>query len=466
MRAIALAALASLTIALAACGSGDVGAGAPPSSAALLKPGAVAYAQVVTDSDFGQWQQAQDLISRFPSGDALFARLEAELAKEGVSWEDDVKPALGSVLDVVVYPDGGGGPSIVGLTNQPDKAAFDALDAKVKGPNSEHEYASRDLGDWIAISNSQAAIDNALKNGGESLADAQSFKDAMADLPADALARVYVDPGRAVALAGDSSQKNAFELLGFDKLDFAGAWAKARDEGAELGFSVRGDGAEALFGAEPYTSKLLDRIPADAFAVATFRADGLKRSLDRYRQNPMFEKAVSEFEQEYGVTLDELAGLLDGEAVLAVGKGAPIPEITLLLETDDPAAARATVDRLLRKAGPELGNVQLTTGTLDGALIVSTGRNAVAELQERGDKLVDSDRYKDALDHAGAPDEYTGLLYVDLREATDLILGFAGVSGAKIPPKVAANLEPLKSLVVYGTLDGSLATSQAFVEID
>ncbi len=249
-------------------------------------------------------------------------------------------------------------------------------------------------------------------------------------------------------------------MLGLDKLDFAGAWATAKDDGAELGLALRGDGAEGMFGAgEPYTSKLLKRVPDDALAVATFRADGVRRQLDQFRRNPMFAAALKEFEEEYGVGVDELTSLLNGEVLLYVRKGLPIPELTLVIETNDEARAKATIDRLFRSAGKELGSLQLTTGTLDGALVVSTGRNAVAELDEDGDKLVDSDRYQDALDTAGAPDEYTGLLYVDLADATDLILGYLGVSGQKVPEKVSVtNLEPLKSLVAYGRLDGTLAT--------
>ena len=191
--------------------------------------------------------------------------------------------------------------------------------------------------------------------------------------------------------------------------------------------------------------------------------DGVKRQLDQFRRNPMLAAALKEFEEEYGVGVDELTSLLNGEVLLYVRKGLPIPELTIVIDTNDEARAKATIDRLFRSAGKELGSLQLTTGTLDGALVVSTGRNAVAELEDGGDKLVDSDRFKDALDTAGAPDEYTGLLYVDLADATDLIVAYLGLSGQKVPEKVSENLAPLKSLVAFGQLDGTLATSRVFV---
>jgi hypothetical protein len=44
-------------------------------------------------------------------------------------------------------------------------------------------------------------------------------------------------------------------------------------------------------------------------------------------------------------------------------------------------------------------------------------------------------------------------------------MNFAGES-EQLPPEVARNLEPLKSLVAWGTLDGEVASALAFVEID
>ena len=76
------------------------------------------------------------------------------------------------------------------------------------------------------------------------------------------------------------------------------------------------------------------------------------------------------------------------------------------------------------------------------------------------------DRYKDALETAGAPDEYTGLAWIDLKETIDLIMGFASISGETVPPEVSRNLEPLRSLVAYGEKDGNLVKSLAFVGIE
>ena len=76
------------------------------------------------------------------------------------------------------------------------------------------------------------------------------------------------------------------------------------------------------------------------------------------------------------------------------------------------------------------------------------------------------ERFTSALEDAGVPDEYTTLSWVDLEQAVELALGFAGSSGETIPPEVSRNLEPLRSLVSYGDRDGNVASSFVFVGIE
>jgi hypothetical protein len=218
MRAFALAAIASFTIALTGCGSsGSVGASSHPSSASLLKPGAVVYAQVVTDPGSDEWKQLESLVKKFPDGEQWFDEAKADL--DGLSWENDVQPALGEVADVAVYGQRGQAAQVVALTKPEDRQKLDALVRKHNTQDQDDRIVTRDVGDWVAISDSEAAIDAALNQSGESLADDQGFQDAMGDLPDDALAKVYDDPARAAVLAGTTEQTQAFAKLGLDKID-------------------------------------------------------------------------------------------------------------------------------------------------------------------------------------------------------------------------------------------------------
>ena len=455
MRTAGVAGLASLTVVLAGCGGDDVGAG-PATSAGLLKPGALVYWQTVSDPEAPQWRQVEDLLKRFPDGDRWIAQLQKELEDEGVSWNADVKPALGSVVDLAVYlRSGTDSPAVVGLTNPEDKEKLLAVIRKLNEKSGDEPAVSRVVGDWVAISDSVEAIDAALKaEGGQALADDDSFKSALEELPDDALSRIYVDPARAIEFAGKEEQTNAFGMLGLDELDFAGAWTKARDDGAELSFVVGGAGAEKLLGTgEPYASKLLEHVPGDAFAFVSFRGEGLKGQLDEFRSNPLFSMGLRELEREAGVNVSELTTLLDGEVAFFARPGVPTAEFTLLLESDDPSRAKSSIESLLRLV-PD--SFRLTVETADDVVVVSTARSP---LQASGDKLGDSDRYTNALDAANTPDEYMGLAYVDLTLAGGLIGRYAGA-------EVNRNLEPLQTLVAYGTKEGDRASALAFLGID
>jgi len=454
MRA-AVALLAAFTL-VTACGGSNVGAG-PASSAGLLKPGALVYSQTVSDPDSAQWEQAEDLLARFPDGDRWLAQLKRDLQDEGMTWEEHVKPALGPVVDVAVY--GGGGsksPAVVGLTNPEDKDKLLALVRKLN-EGSDEPAVTRVVGDWVAISDREESIDAALKEqGGQTLADDATFEAALEELPSDALSRVYVDPARAIEL-GAGKEREALSLLGLDALDFAGAWVKAKEDAAELTVTARGEGADRLFGTgDPYSSELLDKVPADAFAFLSLQGEGLRRQLEAIRGNPLFANGLRELEREYGIELDEVLSLLDGEVAFYARPGLPMPEFTLLLATTNEAGTKAAVERVLRRAPDQ---PSLSVSTLDGIVVVSTAPDPLDNLRGSGAKLPDADTFEDALDAADVPERYTGLAYVDVKVA-GLIAAFAGSA------EVRRNLEPLRSLVAFGTKEGDEISARAVLEID
>jgi hypothetical protein len=271
-------------------------------------------------------------------------------------------------------------------------------------------------------------------------------------------------------------------MFGLDKLDFAGGWTKTKEDGAELASVLRGEGVDRLLGTgDPYTSQLLDRVPGDAFAFFSFRGDATKEQFEQFRSNPLYAMGINEFERELGVKIDEIVGLFEGEVAFYAAPGVPIPELTLLLDAENPDQARQSAGRLLRtiaaRAGGEVtedGEVTtavfpdftINLGPVDGGVALSTSKDAFGDQAADGERLADSDRFKDALGAAGAPDEYTGLAWVDLGEAVELALGYASSSGERVPPEVSRNLEPLRSLVAFGEENGNVASSLVFVEIE
>jgi hypothetical protein len=482
MRVAWAALVSTLVLVAAGCGSENVGAG-ESAGAELLKPGALVYADLDSDPESDQWKQVEELVLRFPDGEKWLAELKKEIETgSDITWEE-VHEKLGGDTAVAVYASSMADVKVVALLRPDDVDEALKLIERLNKEEPDDPLITRRVGDWIAASDKEASIDAALKaEGGQALADDETFQEGMADLPDDALGRVYVDVAAAFKSFGQGQEAQALRMFGLNELDFAGAWAKARDDGAELAGVLRGEGADKLLGAsEEYSSDLLELVPADAFAFATFMGTGIREQVGALRDNPLYGSAFKEFEQETGVTLAEVLRLIDGEVAFYAAPGAPIPELTLLVRPDEPAQARESAERLLRAlAAMAVGEVtedgDVTTavfdgftvnlGTVDGTLVLTTTKDAIADLGSSGEKLADTDRYKDALETAGAPDQYTSLAWIDLKETIDLIMGFASLSGESVPPEVSRNLEPLRSLVAYGEKDGNMAKSFAFVGIE
>jgi hypothetical protein len=488
MRAVALVALLS-TLVLVAAGCGGSKAGAADESAAtLLKPGALVYWETVSDPDSDQWSQVEELLKRFPDGDKWIAQLRKEFEQEvKVTWPE-VREALGSRTVVAVYTASAKTePAVVALTNPADTdKTIDVIRKLNEASDPDDKVVSRVVDDWVVISDKETSIDAALVAEGErALAKEEQFASGLNGLPEDSLSRVYVDVPKVVesfAPQLGEEEREAFGMLGLDEIDFAGAWASAEDKGAKAAAVVKGSSLERLFGSnEPLSSKLLDRVPEDAFAFLSFRGEAVTKQFEQLKDNPLYQMGSRQLEQELGLTIDELLRLFEGEVAFYARPAAPIPELTLLLDAADPAQARQSADRVLRAVARRSGGEvteegAVTTARFDGftvslgeakgLVVLSTSRRAIADLEASGGKLPDSERFKDATGAAGLPDSYTGLVYVDLREAVKVITGFVDTSGTALPPEVSRNLEPLRSFVGYGTGETDSASFRAFLEID
>jgi hypothetical protein len=349
----------------------------------------------------------------------------------------------------------------------------------------EDPVVTRVVEDWVVLSDKEASIDAALAgDGARSLGDDESFTAGLEELPEDALSRVYVDVATAVERFAPQlglDDREALETFGLDKIDFAGAWARAEDDGAQLAAIAEGSQLDTLAGAKPFTSKLLERVPQDAFAFVAFRGEAATDQLNELKDNPLYQMGAPEIERFLGVTVDELVRIFEGEIAFYVRRGAPLPEFTLLLDAANPETARASVDRVLRSVAQRLGGEVneeggVTTGRFggltvyvadaEGLIVLTTSRGGVSDVRDTGEKLPDNQTFKDALEAADAPDTYTGLAWIDLAEAMELILGLADTAEEDIPPEIRRNLDPLRSFLAYGTADADSAEVRAFLGID
>lgn len=478
--------LASLALVLAACGSGSSssssGGGSVPAGASLMRSDLLGFAAVDSDLGSDQWQQLDKLWQKFPAHDSWLQQLKQSLAKDGLDYERDVKPALGPELDIGIAPNGSSSPVVVGITKPDDPAKLKELATKTD--NGSTPSVTKDLGDgWWAVANKESDFDKVLKGSGEPLSASDSLKTAMAKLPGDTLVRAYLDGPQLNALmkrqaSSDPSGLDA-SALGLDGLKYLAVSLSAEDEGLRL----RGASSGGNLGGGEFASKLLESIPSDAFAAFDFLGSGTTVQLQKLEGTPQFAQVAKQLEREYGVTADELFGLLDGEVAFYARSGALIPELTLALQPGNPAEALVTVDKLMTHLAAEAGTrVQTGTqdghlvrtvtfgqfaihyGLVDGKVILTTGLNGISDFGSAG-SLTDSADFKDAKSAAGMPDSTGGVFYVDLKNALPLLEGFAGLAGHNLPPSVTDNLRPLRSLLAWSEGQSDERTFDAFLEI-
>jgi hypothetical protein len=489
-RSLTLVLLALLALCAAACGGGggaETGGGSTPAGASVVRAGAVAF--VALDSDLGsdQWQQVDELSHKFPGRDKALAQIKQALAKEGVDYERDIKPALGPELDLVVVSKGTASTTkVVGLTKPDDAEKFKALIAKLNASDDSGDKAVyREVGGWYFVSDSQEAIDQVVKGDAPALAADDTFGAALDKLPADRLATAYVDGQRlnelirgAVAQGGGGFDPSAF---GLDTLKYIAAAASAESDGLR----VRGSSSGGNLGGADFSQKLVDGVPGDAFALLDLNGQGSTDQLDKLKSNPQFGAALEQIQSMLGVPFDDILALLRGEIAFYVRPAAAIPEFTLVLEEKDESAALATLDKLAARLAAftggrvepgtqgghdvktvTLGNFAIHYGGLgDGKVAITSGLNGIADYGGSGERLPDNANFKEAKDAAGMPDTNGGFLYVDLKDAIPLIEGFAGLAGQSPPPEVTENLRPLRSFLAWAEGSGDSRTFDAFLEI-
>lgn len=461
-----LVAAALLALGAACGGSGGGAATGGQGAAGTVPASAVAYVSVNADLESAQWNQLKELVKRFPDSGKLVDRLLAELADEGVNWDEDVAPALGPEVAVVaVEIDGDAEPDPVVLTQPDDTAKLDAL---LERSSKAKTTVRREVDGWQVVAETAAQLDRyeaALGKG--SLADDETYSEAVAGLPDDALAKLYVD-GEAFATAARKAGQPA-EIPGVGRLRWISGTVEAITDGLRFDATYKASGANE--GIRSYTPGLLDRVPSGVVAAASFDGRGATAAIEGLKDQAGLETFVPQLEEALGVSLQDVANLFAGEGVFYVRQAAPIPELTLISTVGEAGEARRTLDRLAARLAQraeartgtttlggspagfvEFRGVRVTYGVAGGIATVTSARALTAPAE--GERLADDPAFGAAKDASGLGDETAGFLYVDLREAVSMIQGFAGASGENVPPDVGRNLRPLKTFVSHVTRDG------------
>jgi Protein of unknown function (DUF3352) len=460
--------LALAVVVAAGCGGTTLEAAGLPESASLAPADALVYATVTTDEGSDQWQRAESLLERIPGArDGLTDAIASALTDEGLTWDDDVAPALGPEVVVVVTQSR----RTVVLTQPDSDTALEALLAK-----GDRKVVTEDVSGWSAVAERASdltAYRAALEQG--TLPDVDAFAEGFDTLPEEGLARVWVDAAGLSKDLGAALEEASSELdLG---LEWLAAAVSAEDDGllATMGIQAPG-GADTS-----YEPELFRRVPADAAAALSF--GGTQAILERIEGGVDVDGVSARIEQLTGISLDGLVDGLSGEGALYVRRGGPTPEVTLALDPPDPDKTWETLDRAVRKLADAM-DATVSTATENGlevrtlstdevtisyarldddTLIATTGAEGIRVFTSDDHKLVDADAFTRAAEDVGLEERTKGFVYVDVDGLLALI---DELSNTAVPPDAREPIESLDSFILQASGEGDTTRVSGFVRVD
>lgn len=497
VRFIRAAALLALAFAVAGCGAKNDASSTVPSGADFAPAGSVVYVAGITDPSSDQWQKADELLSHFPGRAKLLASFKKDLAKDGLTWEGDLEPALGDDLNLVLLSYKDADHNYVFFTKPKDEAKFNKVLESGEGDDAQ---AHRKIDGWTVFADNEKSLDNfaAAHASGNALSDDDAFNDAMSGMPDDAAVRGYL-PGKAISdlirqEAAKSPDTQEFKNFSdsFGDLRYVAFSSAAEDEGVSVQAAYE---TTRELDAPSYDAELDGTLPAGALLYLSF--GDIEQNFDRAlksadEQSPEFRNQLEQLQQALGLSLkDDLLPLFSEEGALAVyGGGRSVPEILLALRVDDEDKATQLINRLAAIAG--LAGVEVRPLAVQGAqgkvfaypeddltiyavvgegkVLVSNSRSRIDAALGEGDKLSDDAVYQEALDASSAPDETSGFVYTNLKAALPLLFGLGDAmsesdSGEAVSPEVRANTKPLQSAILYTKQDGKRTTISGFLTI-
>ncbi len=504
MRLISAAAVAAATVLTAAgCGGagGAPGSGGLGAGASVVPANTVAFVALDTDVSSGQWQAVDQLLQKFPGSDQLLSQLQQSFEqKTNLSWNDDVKPALGSELDVAVLPAASAGakPQLVVLTQPADAAKFGALLQKLQG-KAGNDLVSRQIGGWTAASDSAAALD-AVQNATATLAADNTYQDAVGHLTGDTLARAYANGAEAQQLLGSlpgqsqvtSTTPTVRRLRSGTTPGVPAVAPQAFQWGAADVVAVNGGLQVEVFARSappvattlqrsslaqtpiaPYTARLVDEIPAGPLFVADFQVAPGEFELADPSKLP---KPIQQLLQAAPQLSGQLDSILGGETAIYVRPSLPVPEVTLVTQPADTQAAVVALDAAVSAlkgaaagaAGPlgALGSVQVYHALLGGELVVSTSQQGIADFRSAGQKLSADPAFVEAMQAAKVPQQTTGFVYVNLEATLPLVQGIAALAGVTLPPALqVSGLSALQTLTAFANRTRDLSSFTVFLAV-
>jgi hypothetical protein len=462
IRAASLAALSLLAALVVACGGGAASGDADPASAVPAK--AMLYAEVAIQPEGELREDALDAAGKVlntPDPEAKIREfLDKALAEEGetdLDYDRDIKPWLGERAAVWLSTrlDDEGDPSgavVVDVTDA-DKA-MDAIRAGAKDEGRKLTDGSHNGVDYLVDEDGDAAgvVDDELlligpeaevkssidAQKGDSLAEADRYKEGVDALEDERLAHFYMDLRTLFRLAMQSEPNDedfqAFQqLIPIDKLPPVVGSFQANGERLALDVAVRGDSLKDLgplaAGWGGGSTDLLKELPGDSWAAfgTPNYGETLKQTLNAYAGMLGGPAMKQQLKNQYGIDIDadvldwigdvaffvrgDTMQSLDGAAVIQVtdsGKAERgFTKLVGLLQAAGGVKARPVnvdgADTAFSVSSPDLPKPIVLARSSERVVIAYGGEAAKAAFSP-SKKLGDSELYSAATDALGDVD--------------------------------------------------------------
>lgn len=472
----AAAAAVLLVALLAGCGGSETTGSSSAEVAGLVPASAPLLIAFESDPESEQWQQADELLSKFPGKSKLLAELRSSAKEEGFDLDQDLLPALGDETYIVFLDFEDDGDNVLFLTKPRDKAKLQALLKESDDPS-----VSREIEGWTAVAETDAVLDRFAADG-EKLEGAGWFEDAQARVEEGALMTLFANGAPITKALNEQTIPGCETPAQQGRLLYAAGTLVAEDDGVRFKLAAESEGAPEVSQGE----SLISRVPSGAFAY--IGAPGLDFAGLGYTDQlrcALEQEGVDELEDMLGVRFEQILDLFAGGYGVYTRPATLIPEVTMLLAPKNPTEGVRTLDTLANQAATllgaapqqrrigevdvkqlQLGPVSLIWGENDGTVVITTARAGIEALTDGGGSLADDDAaFKSAVDAAGAGDNDV-YAYFDLRRLVALAEDVAGLAEEGLPAEVRANLEPLRSFVAFGdTSDPNNVEVGAFLEI-
>src|SRR5919109_64689 len=343
----------ALVLALVAAGCGGTTSQIGTGASGLVPASAPAFIAVDTDPGSSQWRTIDALASRFPDKQKAIDSLKSDMRKQGVDWEQDVKPALGKELDFAWLDFENNGRDFVILVQPQSESKFEAFMRKANA--SETDPSNRAVYEkfqgWEVVAPERSTIDRFEKASGSEapLANQAAFKQSMDRLGGNSLVRAYVNGKFLMNLArtyGGAQVQSYLDKLG--TLDWIALRLGATSQGVGLDTIVHGTPGKLFKGVSSasFSPKLLGTVPQDALLYLTFH--GSKGMFSGLQKNALFNNPQY---RQFARPLQQIGSLLEGENAVYVrpGAGNSIPEVTFVAAPGNGTDGTAILDNLVRR---------------------------------------------------------------------------------------------------------------------